>query len=138
MRKSRALLAMAADLDCSGVSSAATSTGPSELFVTTEHGFTTYRVDPETLKARPLFDSMPFARIIFDPWIDVAEAEHEYGLQCLTEAPQPGQYAAVILAVGHQQFMELGEAGLKALGVPNAVVFDVKSILPLGAADGRL
>ncbi|MEJ5897622.1 Vi polysaccharide biosynthesis UDP-N-acetylglucosamine C-6 dehydrogenase TviB [Aquabacterium sp. G14] len=75
---------------------------------------------------------------IFDPWIDVAEAQHEYGLQCLTEAPQPGQYAAVILAVGHQQFMELGEAGLKALGVPNAVVFDVKSILPLGAADGRL
>ena len=75
---------------------------------------------------------------IFDPWIDVAEAEHEYGLQCLTEAPQAGQYAAVILAVGHQQFMELGEAGLKALGVPNAVVFDVKSILPLGAADGRL
>lgn len=75
---------------------------------------------------------------IFDPWIDVAEAEHEYGLRCLTEVPQAGQYAAVILAVGHQQFMELGEAGLKALGVPNAVVFDVKSILPLGAADGRL
>ncbi|OGB03003.1 MAG: Vi polysaccharide biosynthesis protein VipA/TviB [Burkholderiales bacterium RIFCSPLOWO2_12_FULL_64_99] len=75
---------------------------------------------------------------VFDPWIDVAEAEHEYGLHCLTDMPQPGQYAAVILAVGHHQFMELGESGIKALGQPNAVLFDVKSILPLGAADGRL
>jgi UDP-N-acetyl-D-galactosamine dehydrogenase len=34
--------------------------------------------------------------------------------------------------------MRLGEAGIKAWGQPNAVLFDVKSILPLGAADGRL
>jgi len=75
---------------------------------------------------------------VYDPWIDVAEAEHEYGLKCLSEPPQAGQYAAVVLAVGHSQFIELGEAGLKAYGKPNAVLFDVKSILPLGAADGRL
>jgi len=75
---------------------------------------------------------------VFDPWIDVAEAAHEYGLQCLSESPQPGQYAAVVLAVGHRQFVELGEAGIKALGQPGAVLFDVKSILPYGAADGRL
>ena len=75
---------------------------------------------------------------VYDPWIDVAEAQHEYGLQCLTEAPQQGQYAAVVLAVGHHQFMERGEAGIKAYGQPGAVLFDVKSILPLGAADGRL
>lgn len=75
---------------------------------------------------------------VYDPWIDVREAEHEYGLQCLAEAPQAGQYAAVVLAVGHQQFLELGEAGIKAWGQPHAVLFDVKSILPLGAADGRL
>ncbi len=75
---------------------------------------------------------------IYDPWIDVTEAEHEYGLKCLSEPPQAGQYAAVVLAVGHSQFIELGEKGLKAYGRPNAVLFDVKSILPLGAADGRL
>jgi UDP-N-acetyl-D-glucosamine/UDP-N-acetyl-D-galactosamine dehydrogenase len=75
---------------------------------------------------------------IYDPWIDVADARHEYGLQCLTAMPVPGQYAAVILAVGHHQFVALGEAGLKALGQPGAVLFDVKGILPLGAADGRL
>ena len=75
---------------------------------------------------------------VYDPWIDVAEAEHEYGLQCLRQEPTKGQYAAIVLAVGHEQFMAMGEEGLKAYGQPGAVVYDVKSILPLGAADGRL
>lgn len=77
---------------------------------------------------------------VYDPWINVAEAQHEYGLQCLAEMPTPdtGQYAAIVLAVGHQQFVALGEAGIKALGQKGAVLFDVKGILPLGAADGRL
>ncbi len=75
---------------------------------------------------------------VYDPWIDLQEAEHEYGLQCLAQAPAAGQYSALVLAVGHQQFMTMGESGIKAWGVPSAVVFDVKSILPLGAADGRL
>ncbi len=75
---------------------------------------------------------------VYDPWIDLQEAEQEYGLKCLAQAPAAGQYSAIVLAVGHKQFMEVGEAGIKAWGQPGAVVFDVKSILPLGAADGRL
>ena len=75
---------------------------------------------------------------VYDPWINVDDAQHEYGLQCLSEMPAPGQYAAIVLAVGHHQFVELGETGIKALGKPGAVLFDVKGILPLGAADGRL
>ena len=75
---------------------------------------------------------------VYDPWIDLKEAEHEYGLQCLEKIPLAGAYSAIVLAVGHKQFMELGEAGIKAWGQPGAVVFDVKSILPLGASDGRL
>ena len=43
-----------------------------------------------------------------------------------------------MLAVGHREFVALGEAGIKALGQPGAVVYDVKGILPPGAADGRL
>ena len=75
---------------------------------------------------------------VYDPWIDIEEAEHEYDLQCLAQAPAPGQYAAIVLAVGHHQFLSLGEEGIKAWGQAGAVVYDVKSILPLGAADGRL
>ena len=75
---------------------------------------------------------------VYDPWIDVAEAEHEYGLQCLKQEPAIGQYAAIVLAVGHHQFITWGVQRLKAFGQPGAVIYDVKSILPLGAADGRL
>jgi UDP-N-acetyl-D-glucosamine/UDP-N-acetyl-D-galactosamine dehydrogenase len=75
---------------------------------------------------------------VFDPWIDVEEARHEYGIACLKELPAPGQYAGVVLAVSHREFEEMGEAGIKALGTPGAVLYDVKSLLPLGAADGRL
>jgi len=75
---------------------------------------------------------------IYDPWIDVVEAEQEYGLRCLTTVPPPGQYDAVVLAVGHQQFISLGVSGIKAFGQPGAVIYDVKGILPIGIADGRL
>ena len=75
---------------------------------------------------------------VYDPWIDVADAEIEYGLKCLISAPEPSQYAAIVLAVGHHQFISLGEQGIKAWGQSGAVLYDVKSILPIGAADGRL
>ena len=75
---------------------------------------------------------------VFDPWINPEEAFHEYGIRCLAESPAKGRYAAVVLAVGHREFVELGEAGIKAFGENGAVVYDVKSILPRGAADGRL
>lgn len=75
---------------------------------------------------------------VYDPWIDVDEAQQEYGLECLAEAPASNQYQAIIVAVGHRQFIELGEPGIRSWGQPNAVVYDVKSILPTGSADGRL
>ena len=57
---------------------------------------------------------------------------------CLAELPPPGEYAAIVLAVGHREFIAMGELGIRALGVPEAVLFDVKGILPNGAADARL
>ena len=75
---------------------------------------------------------------VYDPWINVEEAQHEYGIDCLKALPATGEYAAVILAVSHREFAEMGEAGIKALGQAGAVLYDVKSVLPLGAADGRL
>jgi UDP-N-acetyl-D-galactosamine dehydrogenase len=75
---------------------------------------------------------------IYDPWIDIKEADQEYGLKCLADIPISGQYAAIVLAVGHRDFIKLGEHGIKAWGQQDAVLYDVKSVLPLGAADGRL
>lgn len=75
---------------------------------------------------------------VYDPWIDVEEARHEYGLDCLSSPPDQGQYAAIILAVGHREFIELGVHGVRAFGEPDAVLYDVKGILPADSVDGRL
>jgi UDP-N-acetyl-D-galactosamine dehydrogenase len=74
---------------------------------------------------------------VWDPWISAAEARHEYGLD-LIEAPRAGEYDAVVLAVAHQQFAAMGAAEIRALGKPQAVLFDVKAVLPKGASDLRL
>ena len=74
---------------------------------------------------------------VFDPWVDAAEAQHEYGLT-LIETPEQGGYDAIVLAVGHDQFRALGGDGVRALGKPQSVVYDVKHVLPRIAVDGRL
>ena len=74
---------------------------------------------------------------VYDPWVDRQEAQREYGID-LVAAPKPGHYDAMILAVAHRQFRELGAAGLRALGKPGAVLFDVKYLLPADEVDGRL
>lgn len=74
---------------------------------------------------------------VWDPWVDAAEARHEYGLD-LIEGEPGGGYDAIVLAVAHDQFRELGADKIRQLGAPNAVLFDVKSLLPKGQADLRL
>ena len=74
---------------------------------------------------------------VFDPWVDAAEAEHEYGLRPVAR-PEAGTYDAIVVAVGHHQFIELGGAGIRAFGKPVSVVYDVKCVLPRDAVDGRL
>ena len=74
---------------------------------------------------------------VWDPWIDAGEARHEYGLDLISN-PAPGAYDAVVLAVAHQQFVELGADAIRALGKADAVLFDVKSVLPKDASDLRL
>lgn len=74
---------------------------------------------------------------VHDPWADPGQAHLEYGLDMVT-TPGEGIYDAVILAVAHRQFAELGAAGIRAFGKPGAVLFDVKQVLPREAVDGRL
>ncbi|MGB3837888.1 MAG: Vi polysaccharide biosynthesis UDP-N-acetylglucosamine C-6 dehydrogenase TviB [Rhodanobacter sp.] len=74
---------------------------------------------------------------VFDPWVDAAEAGHEYGLE-LVDAPAAGAYDAIIVAVGHRQFAALGSAGIRAFGKPSSVLYDVKYVLPRAEVDGRL
>lgn len=74
---------------------------------------------------------------VHDPWVNGDEAEHEYALRPI-DAPNHGDYDAVIIAVGHRQFTALGAGGIRAFGKPSSVVYDVKYVLPREAVDGRL
>lgn len=74
---------------------------------------------------------------IYDPWVDSAEAEHEYGLS-LTNNPPDGTYDAIVLAVAHKQFAEMGVTKIRALGHADAVLYDLKYLLAEGEADLRL
>ena len=74
---------------------------------------------------------------VHDPWVSADEARHEYGLELVPELV-PGRYDAVILAVAHRQFVELGAERIRALGKPGCVLFDVKQALPREAVDDRL
>jgi UDP-N-acetyl-D-galactosamine dehydrogenase len=74
---------------------------------------------------------------VYDPWIDHAEAQHEYGLTPL-QTPIAGHYDAIILAVAHKQFRELGSAGIRALGKSQHVLYDLKYVLRSDQSDLRL
>lgn len=75
---------------------------------------------------------------VHDPWVDAVEAKHEYALDII-DSPAEGAYDGVILAVAHEEFRDLGEAGVRAFGKPNQhVLYDLKATLPAGSADLRL
>jgi UDP-N-acetyl-D-galactosamine dehydrogenase len=75
---------------------------------------------------------------VVDPHAQPEEVEHEYSIQLnawaeLSAAPK--EYAAVILAVSHKEFLEMD---VRQFMLPEAVLYDVKAVLPHAWVDGRL
>jgi UDP-N-acetyl-D-galactosamine dehydrogenase len=75
---------------------------------------------------------------VVDPWASPAEAQHEYGLKPSKAVPKGAKYDAVVLAVAHNEFKEMGAAALHKLGKKNHVLYDIKQLLPANETDGRL
>ena len=75
---------------------------------------------------------------VHDPWVDADEAKHEYDIDVISDPPK-GAYDAIVLAVGHSNFRDLGASGVRAFGKPEAnVLYDLKSILGRDESDLRL
>jgi UDP-N-acetyl-D-galactosamine dehydrogenase len=74
---------------------------------------------------------------VTDPQADPGEAMREYGIALVAE-PEPGAYDAILLAVAHRQFHELGAARIRALGKPEHVLYDLKYVLTREESDLRL
>ncbi|MEQ8314001.1 MAG: nucleotide sugar dehydrogenase [Gammaproteobacteria bacterium] len=69
---------------------------------------------------------------VHDPWV----AEDE--LPSAVDSPQENTYDAVIIAVAHREFVEMGIDTIKRFGKDNSVVFDVKHLFPNDCVDGSL
>ncbi len=74
---------------------------------------------------------------VHDPWVDAGEAKHEYGLELVAE-PEKGAYDGIIIAVAHDQFREMGAAGIRSFGKKDSVVYDIKYVLAPDEVDDRL
>lgn len=74
---------------------------------------------------------------IMDPWCSSEEAQYEYGLT-LCEKEQQNHYDAIIMAVGHNEFKEMGASEIHALGKESHVLYDLKYVLDKSDVDMRL
>lgn len=74
---------------------------------------------------------------VCDPWIDSEETQHEYGITPVKQ-PTAGQYDAVILAVAHNEFKEMGIGAIRSLGKASHVLYDLKYVLDQSESDIRL
>lgn len=72
---------------------------------------------------------------VYDPWANVEEVQQEYNISIKgqVEAPNLDDYAAIILAVAHDEFLELPIQRKKG-----RIIYDVKAVLPKSVVDARL
>lgn len=71
---------------------------------------------------------------IYDPWADKERVKHEYDIEVTNVAPK-SKFDVVILAVAHQEFINLD---IRDMVGTNGVIYDVKGVLPRDIIDGRL
>jgi UDP-N-acetyl-D-galactosamine dehydrogenase len=74
---------------------------------------------------------------VYDPWVNNDIAEHEYGIRPIKTLKQ-GEYDAVVIAVGHSQFRDMGIRKVRSLGKKTHLLFDVKYLFPADQTDQRM
>ena len=74
---------------------------------------------------------------ILDPWCSNEESQVEFGLDVLTEVPRDN-YDAIVVAVGHDEFKEMGAEKIRAYGKEKHILYDLKYVLDKQSVDMRL
>ena len=73
---------------------------------------------------------------VYDPWVT---ADEPAPANCtLVKTPTVGGYDAVILAVAHSAFKELGIAAVRSFGKAEHILYDIKYLFDKRLVDGRL
>ncbi len=74
---------------------------------------------------------------VHDPRADPAEAEAHYGIT-LTAEPKSGHYDAILLAVAHSEYRDMGVDAVRAFGRDGHLLYDLKHLFTAEEADLRL
>ena len=74
---------------------------------------------------------------ILDPWCSNEESQVEFGLDVLAEVPRDN-YDAIVVAVGHDEFKEMGAEKIRAYGKEKHILYDLKYVLDKQSVDMRL
>lgn len=74
---------------------------------------------------------------VLDPWCDPKEAADQYNISVITN-PNELCYEAIIIAVAHKNFKEMGITNIRKLGKENHVIYDLKYVFLKSETDIRL
>ena len=74
---------------------------------------------------------------IYDPLVDYANAQQSLNCNFIKE-PLKGYYDAIIIAVAHNIFKEMGSKKIKDFGKENVIIYDLKYIFSKEESDLRL
>lgn len=72
---------------------------------------------------------------VYDPYACRDKTEAEYGIDLMQNEPDLRQYDGIILAIGHDEFAQMDFSFMKN---QDAILFDVRGVLPRLWVDGRL
>ena len=74
---------------------------------------------------------------VYDPWVHSIEVKRQYNVDAIDE-PKNAEYDGLIIAVAHQVFADLSVNEVRKFGKKNHVLYDLKGVLDLHAADLKL
>ncbi|MGH9560881.1 MAG: UDP binding domain-containing protein, partial [Terracidiphilus sp.] len=75
--------------------------------------------------------------VVHDPWVNAESAKLEYGIK-LVKTPKKNAYDAIVIAVAHRAFLDMGIRRIRSLGKQAHLLFDVKYMFPADQTDQRL
>ena len=70
-----------------------------------------------------------FSYEVVDPVVDVNEASKEYNLKILNNIPQKRKFDAVLVAVAHNQFLNIDEIRWRELLKKDGILYDLKGVV---------
>jgi len=71
---------------------------------------------------------------VYDPWLDQDEVQKHYDISQV-DKPKANEYEGIIVAVGHDQFQEIGIDRIREYGKADHILYDLKNVFDATCSD---